>query len=89
MFTKWRSRPARDRDARFSASIVISAPPFYGETDLTSVLGSVDVPPLHVTTTEDTIRLPGRYSAVQDRIDIFKAIPTPQKAPGRVPGRFT
>ena len=69
-----------DRDSRFSASIVISAPPFYGETDLTAILGSVDVPTLHVTTTEDTIRLPGRYSAVQDRIDIFNAIPTQQKA---------
>lgn len=69
-----------ERDARFSASIVISAPPFYGETDLASVLRSVDVPTLHVTTTEDTIRLPGRYSAVQDRIDIFQAIPTPHKA---------
>lgn len=69
-----------DRDARFSASIVISAPPFYGETDLASILASVDVPTLHVTTTEDTIRLPGRYSPVQDRIDIFQAIPTPRKA---------
>lgn len=68
------------RDPRYSASIVISAPPFYGETDLTAVLGSVDVPTLHVTTTEDTIRLPGRYSPVQDRIDIFSAIPTPRKA---------
>lgn len=73
-------RPLGDRDSRFSASIVISAPPFYGETDLASVLASVDVPTLHVTTTEDTIRLPGRYSGVQDRIDIFNAIPTPQKA---------
>ncbi|WP_244473056.1 acetylhydrolase [Methylobacterium sp. Leaf100] len=68
------------RDLRFSASIVISAPPFYGETDLAGILASVDVPTLHVTTTEDTIRLPGRYSPVQDRIDVFSAIPTPHKA---------
>ncbi|WP_244474362.1 MULTISPECIES: acetylhydrolase [unclassified Methylobacterium] len=68
------------RDPRFSASIVISAPPFYGETDLAAVLASVDVPTLHVTTTEDTIRIPGRYSPVQDRLDVYAAIPTQQKA---------
>lgn len=73
-------RPLGYRDPRFSASIVISAPPFYGETDLAAILASVDVPTLHVTTTEDTIRIPGRYSSVQDRIDIFTSIPTPQKA---------
>ncbi len=68
------------RDPRFRAGIVISAPPFYGETDLASVLGGVDVPTLHVTATEDTIRLPGRFSPVQDRVDIFSAIPTSRKA---------
>ena len=68
------------RDPRFSASSVISAPPFYGETDLAAVLASVGVPTLHVTTTEDTIRIPGRYSPAQDRIDVYAAIPTPQKA---------
>lgn len=73
-------KPIGYRDPRFTASIVISAPPFYGETDLAAVLASVDVPTLHVTTTEDTIRIPGRYSPVQDRIDVFAAIPTPQKA---------
>ena len=73
-------RPVGHRDSRFTASIVISAPPFYGETDLAAVLASVDVPTLHVTTTEDTIRLPGRYSPVQDRIDVFNAVPTAQKA---------
>ncbi|KQP53615.1 acetylhydrolase [Methylobacterium sp. Leaf108] len=68
------------QDPRFSASLVISAPPFYGETNLAAVLASVGVPTLHVTTTEDTIRIPGRYSPVQDRIDVFKAIPTVRKA---------
>nr|USU33083.1 acetylhydrolase [Methylobacterium sp. OTU13CASTA1] len=73
-------KPLGFRDPRFTASIVISAPPFYGETNLAAVLATVDVPTLHVTTTEDTIRIPGRYSPVQDRIDVFNAIPTPQKA---------
>ena len=73
-------KPIGGRDPRFTASIVISAPPFYGEADLAAVLASADVPSLHVTTTEDTIRIPGRYSPVQDRIDVFNAIPTARKA---------
>ena len=73
-------KPLGFRDPRFTASIVISAPPFYGETDIAAVLASVDVPTLHVTTTEDTIRIPGRYSPVQDRIDVYTAIPTSRKA---------
>jgi len=73
-------KPLGHRDPRFTASIVISAPPFYGETDLAAVVAAVDVPTLHVTTTEDTIRIPGRYSPVQDRIDVFNAVPTAQKA---------
>lgn len=73
-------KPIGYRDPRFTASIVISAPPFYGETDLAAVLASVEVPTIHVTTTEDTIRIPGRFSPVQDRLDIFNAIPTPRKA---------
>ncbi len=68
------------RDPRFRAGIIISAPPFYGESDLAAVLGAVEVPTLHVTATEDTIRLPGRFSPVQDRVDIFSAIPTNRKA---------
>lgn len=73
-------KPLGFRDRRFTTSIVISALPFYGESDLAAVLATVDVPTLHVTTTEDTIRIPGRYFPVQDRIDVFNAIPTPQKA---------
>lgn len=73
-------KPLGYRDPRFSSSIVISAPPFYGESDLAAVLATVDVPTLHVTTTEDTIRIPGRFSPVQDRIDVFNAVPTTQKA---------
>lgn len=68
------------RDPRVGAGIVISAPPFYGETDLGAVLGAVAIPTLHVTATDDTIRLPGRFSPVQDRIDIFSAVPTSRKA---------
>jgi dienelactone hydrolase len=72
-------RTVEHRDDRFKAGIVISAPPFYGETDLGAVLGAVNVPTLHVTATEDVIRLPGRYSPVQDRLDVYGAVGSQQK----------
>lgn len=68
------------RDPRFQAGIAISAPPFFGETDLRAVLATVAVPTLHVTATADLITLPGRTSGIQDRLDIFNAIRTPRKA---------
>ncbi|KNY21801.1 acetylhydrolase [Methylobacterium sp. ARG-1] len=75
-----KGEPLGFRDGRFKAGIVISAPPFYGETDLAAVLGGIDAPTLHVTTTEDTIRIPGRYSPVQDRVDVYAAMPGSRKA---------
>ncbi len=63
------------RDPRYSAAIVISAPPFYGETDLTGVLAKITVPTLHVTATEDVIAIPGFRSPPTDRIAIFSATP--------------
>jgi predicted dienelactone hydrolase len=47
------------RDPRVKAAIVISAPPFYGETDPSKILAHVTVPSLHITATEDIIRIPG------------------------------
>jgi predicted dienelactone hydrolase len=67
------------RDNRFSAAILISSPPFYGEPDLASVLSNVKVPTLHVTTTDDVIRIPGYYSPVTDRLAVYNAIATPRK----------
>lgn len=61
------------RDPRYSAAIVISAPPFYGEKDLPAVLGKISVPTLHVTATDDVIIIPGYYSGVQDRLAVFNA----------------
>jgi predicted dienelactone hydrolase len=63
------------RDPRYSAAIVISAPPFYGEADLSGVLAKITVPTLHVTATEDNIQIPGLRSPVEDRIAIFSATP--------------
>jgi predicted dienelactone hydrolase len=67
------------RDPRIKAAIVISAPPFYGETDPAKVLANVTVPTLHVTATEDIIRIPGYYSGADDRVAVFEATGGPRK----------
>jgi predicted dienelactone hydrolase len=67
------------RDPRFAAAIVISAPPFYGESDLASVLGKIEVPNLHVTATNDVIQIPGYHSPAADRLAVFNALATPRK----------
>ncbi|NMG65165.1 acetylhydrolase [Azoarcus indigens] len=66
-------------DSRFSAALVISAPPFYGEADLAAVMSNVAVPTLHVTATDDVIEIPGYHSGVEDRLAIFNAIAHPHK----------
>jgi hypothetical protein len=58
---------------------VISAPPFYGEADLASVLDKITIPSLHVTATDDVIEIPGYYSPAADRLTVFNAIATPRK----------
>ena len=68
------------RDARLKAAIVISAPPFYGESAPRRVLGAIDVPSLHITSTEDVIRVPGYYSGAEDRIAVFEATGGKRKA---------
>ena len=66
-------------DARVRAAIVISAPPFYGEDDPSRILASVAVPSLHVTATEDVIRIPGYFSAAEDRVKVFEATGSTRK----------
>jgi pimeloyl-ACP methyl ester carboxylesterase len=75
-------RDGRDiglRDERVRAAIVISAPPFYGEAEPRRILQGVTVPSLHVTATEDVIRIPGYYSGVQDRLAVFEATASARK----------
>jgi len=67
------------RDERVRAAIVISAPPFYGEAEPGRILQGVTVPSLHVTCTEDVIRIPGYYSGLQDRIDVFEQVASARK----------
>jgi dienelactone hydrolase len=71
--------PVDLRDARVKAAIVISAPPFYGEGEPARILRGVTVPSLHVTCTDDVIRIPGYYSGLQDRLDVFDAVAGPRK----------
>jgi len=61
------------RDPRIRAALLLSAPPFYGEPALDRILGTVTLPTLHVTATEDVIRVPGYYSAPDDRLAVFEA----------------
>lgn len=68
------------RDPRVTAALLLSAPPFYGEEDLKSILQSITLPTLHVTATEDVIRIPGYYSPASDRIAVFEAVGSPLKA---------
>lgn len=73
-------RPLDLRDERVRAAIVISAPPFYGEEQLAPILGPVQVPSLHVTATEDVIRIPGYYSGAEDRLAVYDAVGSTRKA---------
>jgi len=66
-------RPLTLRDERARAAIVLSAPPFYGEGDPRRILAGVGVPSLHVTATEDIIRIPGYYSGADDRLAVYQA----------------
>jgi len=62
------------RDPRFSAALLISAPPFYDGEPLAEVLATVTVPTLHITNTMDEIEVPGYHSPPSDRIDVYQAM---------------
>ncbi|WP_208113606.1 alpha/beta hydrolase family protein [Tahibacter aquaticus] len=68
------------RDARISAAILISAPPFYGESDFGPILSAITIPTLHITTAQDVIRIPGFGSGVDDRLKVFSATGSAFKA---------
>jgi dienelactone hydrolase len=61
------------KDPRFSAAILISAPPFYGLGDPVKIVSEIDVPTLHITATADDINIPGYRSGVADRLAIYQA----------------
>ena len=66
-------------EPRLSAAVLLSAPPFYGESNMAGILSGISVPTLHITATEDVIRIPGYYSGVEDRIAVFDAMPGAHK----------
>ncbi len=68
------------RDERVRAIMLISAPPFYGEPSMRDILLPVSVPSLHVSATDDVIRIPGYYSDVRDRLSIYDMIGSRRKA---------
>jgi len=68
------------RDPRIKAAVLLSAPPFYGKEDLKAILQSITLPTLHVTATEDVIRIPGFFSPASDRVAVFEAVGSPLKA---------
>jgi predicted dienelactone hydrolase len=67
------------RDPRVAAAILLSAPPFHGEKDMAPILRPITVPTLHITATDDDIRIPGYASSVQDRVAVFEATGSPTK----------
>lgn len=73
-------RPLELRDPRIRAAVVLSAPPFYGENDPKGILRTVTLPALHITATEDEIRIPGYFSPASDRIAVFEATGSNVKA---------
>lgn len=60
-------------DPRIRAAVVISAPPFHGESDAQDILRHVRIPTLHITAAADDIRIPGYASGLQERVDVFAA----------------
>ena len=65
--------PYLAKDPRFSAAILISAPPFYGFGNPQNIVSSIDVPTLHITATADDIQIPGYNSGVADRVTLYQA----------------
>jgi predicted dienelactone hydrolase len=68
------------REPRIRAALLLSAPPFYGEPEMKKILGAITLPSLHITATEDVIRVPGYYSPAADRLAVFDAAGSKVKA---------
>ena len=62
------------RDNRIVAAILLSAPPFYAAGDPKTIGGSIDLPTLHITATEDDIAIPGYRCGVIDQLALCQAM---------------
>ena len=67
-------------DPRIRAAVVISAPPFHGESDPAAILGALRLPMLHITSVGDDIRIPGYRSTAADRVALYRMTGSPDKA---------
>jgi predicted dienelactone hydrolase len=65
-------------DARVRAAVLLSAPPFYGVSDLSGTVAPIGLPSLHITTTQDVIKIPGYESPASDRVAVFDAMSGPK-----------
>jgi len=59
-------------EPRFKAAVFISAPPLHGVAHPEQALAAVRLPSLHITATEDVIRVPGFYSQAKERVQLFE-----------------
>jgi predicted dienelactone hydrolase len=67
-------------DPRIKATVLISAPPFYGQTNMHPILQSIRVPTLHITATRDDITIPGYFSDFSDRLQVYEATGSTHKS---------
>lgn len=67
-------------EPRLAGALIISAPPFHGESDPEAALRPIAIPTLHITATGDEIRLPGYQSGPDDRLRVFAATGSQRKA---------
>jgi dienelactone hydrolase len=73
-------QPLALREERLRGVLLLSSPPFYGEPDLGAILRPVQLPSLHITTTEDIITIPGYNSPASDRVAVYEAMGSARKA---------
>ena len=66
-------------DPRIRAAVFISAPPLHGVAEPEKALAAIHIPTLHITATEDVIRVPGYGSSAAERIALFEATGGPLK----------
>lgn len=60
-------------DPRIRAAVLISAPPLHGVAEPERALAAIRLPTLHITATDDTIRVPGYNSVAAERVALFEA----------------
>lgn len=60
------------QEPRFKAAVFISAPPLHGVDDADKALAAIRLPTLHITCTDDVIRVPGYYSEAKERVQLYE-----------------